>query len=90
MVVYAPISPDGSDVMIIAEAFIEEEFLRTIGVDEAKKKFKEDVTRINRKLSTYKRIQEVLIRDSEFEKTCTRKIKRHLIEKEVPVNVKHY
>lgn len=90
VVVYAPISPDGTDVMIIAEAYIEDEFLRTIGVDEAKKKFKEDVTRINRKLSTYKRIQEVLIRDCEFEKTCTRKIKRHLIEKEVPVNVKHY
>ena len=90
VVVYAPISPDGSDVMIVAEAYIEEEFLRSIGVEEAKKKFREDVIRINRKLSSYKRIQEVLIRDCEFEKTSTRKIKRHLIDKEVPINVDHY
>lgn len=90
VVVYAPVSPEGNDVMIIAEAYIEEEFLKTHGVEQAKKKFKEDVTHLNRKLSSYKRIQEVLIRDCEFEKTCTRKIKRHLIEKEVPVHAKHY
>lgn len=90
VVVYAPISPEGQDVMIVAEAYMEEEFLVKLGVDEAKKKFREDVTLLNRKLSSYKRIQEVLIRDCEFEKTCTRKIKRHLIEKEVPIHVKHY
>ena len=83
-------SPEGNDTMIIAEAFIDVEFLKAVGIDEAKKKFKEDVIHLNRKLSSYKRIQEVLIRDCEFEKTSTRKIKRHLIEKEVPIHAKHY
>ncbi len=90
VVVYAPMSPEGNDSMIIAEAFIDEEFLKSLGIDQAKKKFKEDVVHLNRKLSSYKRIQEVLIRDCEFEKTCTRKIKRHLIEKEGPIHVNHY
>ncbi len=90
VVVYAPMSPEGNDTMIIAEAFIDVEFLKAVGIDQAKKKFKEDVIHLNRKLSSYKRIQEVLIRDCEFEKTSTRKIKRHLIEKEVPIHAKHY
>ena len=41
---------------------------------------KEHVDKINRKLVSYKHIRKIEIRDTEFEKTTTRKIKRNLVK----------
>ncbi|HVO75024.1 MAG TPA: AMP-binding protein, partial [Ignavibacteriaceae bacterium] len=38
-----------------------------------------DIKKINKELASFKRIQKFYIRDKEFEKTTTQKIKRHLV-----------
>lgn len=40
----------------------------------------EEIRKLNRKLPVYKQIRHVALRDSEFEKTTTQKIKRYLVE----------
>lgn len=91
VVVFAPLSQDGQDVMIMAEAFIDQDYLVEVGIDRAKETLKEDIQRLNKKLSVYKRIHDVKLREEEFEKTSTRKIKRHCIEtKEVAVHAQHH
>lgn len=90
VVVYAPLSPEGNEVMIMAEAYMEDQFLIEKGVDEAKKILKEDISKLNHKLSVYKRIHDVELRECEFEKTTTKKIKRYCIEREALSHVKYH
>lgn len=90
VVVYAPLSPEGNEVMIMAEAYVEDQFLIEKGVDEAKKILKEDISKLNHKLSVYKRIHDVELRECEFEKTTTKKIKRYCIEREAVTHVKYH
>ncbi len=45
-------------------------------------KIKEEVDAINQMLTSYKRIRKFSIRENEFEKTTTHKIKRHMLNKE--------
>jgi long-chain acyl-CoA synthetase len=40
--------------------------------------FKDEVTKVNEELPAYKKITEYEIREEEFPKTTTKKIKRHL------------
>ena len=90
VVVYAPLSPEGNEVMIMAEAYVKDQFLIEKGVDEAKKILKEDISKLNHKLSVYKRIHDVELRECEFEKTSTKKIKRYCIEREAVTHVKYH
>lgn len=48
-----------------------------INTDEIKKMIQEVITNVNRKIPLYKHIRQVIIRDTEFEKTTSKKIKRH-------------
>lgn len=57
---------DGS---LAAEIYVENE-------EEIQNKIHESILELNRKLPAYKRIQRIFFRDSEFEKTTTKKIKR--------------
>lgn len=61
---------DDTDV-IGAEFFLDEE-----ACPDAKERIKADVDAVNKELPTYKRIRKVVVRESEFEKTTTLKIKR--------------
>lgn len=45
-----------------------------------KKRIEQEVTALNHQLPFYKRIEKIVLRESEFEKTTTKKIKRHLEE----------
>lgn len=90
VVVYAPLSQEGHEVMIMAEAFLDCDYLLEIGLEAAREKLKEDIMRINKRLSTYKRIQNVELRECEFEKTSTRKIKRYVIEREEASHAKYH
>ncbi|SDI83657.1 AMP-binding protein [Proteiniclasticum ruminis] len=90
VVVYAPLSPERNEVMIMAEAYVEDQFLIEKGVDEVKKILKEDISKLNHKLSVYKRIHDVELRECEFEKTSTKKIKRYCIEREALSHVKYH
>lgn len=90
VVVFAPLSSDGSEVMIMAEVYLDQEFLVQHGVENAKEILRDDISKLNRRLSSYKRINDVCLREIEFEKTSTRKIKRYCIEKEAATNAQHH
>lgn len=62
---------------IVATAFLDTTFVEVVGPDEAEARFRADVARHNRKLSGYKQIHLAQVRDCEFTKTSTKKIKRN-------------
>jgi long-chain acyl-CoA synthetase len=62
---------------IVATAFLDATFVQVVGPDEAEARFRADVARHNRKLAGYKQIHHAQVRDCEFTKTSTKKIKRN-------------
>ncbi len=64
----------GKDNTIIAEVYLDEE------VPDAKERINEDIAQLNKKLPLIKNIGRVVIRDTEFPKTTTKKIKRNYTE----------
>lgn len=48
--------------------------------DAAYAEIKQSIDKINKKLPSYKQIRAIELRDTEFEKTTTRKIRRHLVK----------
>ncbi|MCL2741117.1 MAG: AMP-binding protein, partial [Oscillospiraceae bacterium] len=85
-VVYAKDSEDGEDTIIAAEIVVEpEEAEKAFGkgwkvgdaalADAVKAHIKE----VNKRLPTYKRVKDFDLTDKEFEKTTTKKVKRHLV-----------
>ena len=81
VVVYALESLEGVEALISASAFLDPEYLERVGLEKAKETFTQDVRRLNSNLATYKRIQCAYVRETEFEKTTTKKIKRFAIDK---------
>ncbi len=69
-------------IVVDAEMFIQISEKESIAIDEnlIKKKIAEVVEETNKQLTSYKRIQKFYIRDNEFEKTTTQKIKRYLVK----------
>ncbi|MEO0184908.1 MAG: AMP-binding protein [candidate division WOR-3 bacterium] len=58
----------------------------TLGVSDIEKIFRDEIKRINESLIVYKRITKFEIREEEFPKTTTQKIKRHMfIERSIKV-----
>ncbi len=72
VVVYSDKDSDGSEKSIYAELFLEPELEEK--PDE--KQIKKDIDELLKDLPYYKQISRVVIRDTEFEKTTSRKIKR--------------
>ena len=62
---------------IVATAFLDTTFVQVVGPNEAEARFRADVARHNRKLAGYKQIHHAQVRDCEFTKTSTQKIKRY-------------
>jgi len=60
----------GKDNVIVAEVFLDED------VPDAKDRINADIQTINKKLPLVRNIGKVVVRDTEFEKTTTKKIKR--------------
>ena len=60
------------------EAFDKEFGPSTYDEDRINEVISEEVRKINKELARFKRIRKFLLRDEEFEKTTTRKIKRYL------------
>ncbi len=48
--------------------------------DELQEKIRADIAHLNKKLAGFKQIRDIEFRDTEFEKTTSRKIKRHLVK----------
>lgn len=70
-------TPDeGEGPRIALTVYFEPAWLQEVGPEQARAQLDADVARVNRKLTVYKRVEVVNVRDTEFEKTATRKIKR--------------
>ena len=61
---------------LVAEVFLNAEAVKNMGDIDINKKLKDDINENTKELPVYKRIAEIEIRDKEFEKTTTNKIKR--------------
>ncbi len=66
----------GQETALIAELFLNEEKVKELNVDDIHQKVKLDIRDVCKALAYYKRISEIEIRDKEFVKTTTNKIKR--------------
>ncbi len=65
---------NGSNLM--AEVYLNPDAVKELGDIDIAKKLKDDITEKTKELPVYKKIAEIKIRDTEFEKTTTKKIKR--------------
>ena len=76
-VVWGKDDPDSGELYINAEIVIEKDNLKGLSDEEIHAKIKEVVEKVNKSTTSYKRIRKFHLREEEFEKTSTRKIKRH-------------
>ena len=67
------------DRLITAEIYMDEDFIKEEGISEAEKMLRNHIGELNENLPAFKRIQAVKIRETEFEKTTTKKIIRHKV-----------
>ncbi len=72
VIVYGVKNEIGIEDRIAAEVYLDPE-----EADEVKAKIRADITEATAELPTYKKISEIVIRDVEFEKTTTNKIRRN-------------
>ena len=66
---------------IHADVYLDQEFAKSCTPASVWEKLNGDILRLNSRLPPYKRIQSFKISETEFEKTTTRKIKRHAVLK---------
>lgn len=72
-----------AQIVVDAEAFIELSGSKGVNINDEfmNEVIAEEVEKTNKQLSGYKRIRKFYIREDEFQKTTTQKIKRYLVEK---------
>lgn len=80
-VVAASLGNKREDHAIHAYVYFDPTAIAKEGLEILKGRVKEDIRVLNRKLTSYKRINNVFISEKEFEKTTTNKIKRQLIDR---------
>ena len=66
----------GQEVALIAEAFLNQDKVKELKIENVQEKLKADISEICKDLPIYKRISDIKIREEEFAKTTTNKIKR--------------
>lgn len=84
-IVYGELDESSGETQVKAQIFPNLDAIReklnninlTINTDEIKKLIQDVINNVNRKIPLYKHIRQVIIRDTEFEKTTSKKIKRH-------------
>ncbi len=67
----------GGETSLCAEVFLSEAKIKELGITDPEAQLKKDIKNNCRPLPSYKQIQKIVIRDTEFEKTTTNKIKRN-------------
>ena len=70
-------SEEGEKQGLSAEVFLDKEKLEADGITDAEKKIKDDVDALCETMPPYKKITRVVVRDTEFAKTTSNKIKRN-------------
>lgn len=78
VVVYSSTASESSEECITACIYVDEDLIKLDNMD-IKDKLNQDIRLLNKNLPVYKRITNILVSESEFEKTTTRKIKRALV-----------
>lgn len=68
------------DLIITAEIVTDPDFVKDLTEEEIQRIIKEEVEKVNNSTTSYKRIRKFNLREEEFEKTTTRKIKRHSLD----------
>lgn len=76
VVVKAKKNKNGQEVSLLAEVFLNKEKVNEMKAENIKEILKKDIFEACKELPAYKRITEIEIRKTEFEKTTTNKIKR--------------
>ncbi|MBM4170363.1 MAG: AMP-binding protein [Ignavibacteria bacterium] len=73
-----------AQIVVDAEAFIEYAEINKVKISNEliNKIISEEIEKINKKLSQFKHIKKFYVREQEFEKTTTQKIKRYLVNQE--------
>ncbi len=66
----------GQETALCAEVFLNQEKLEEMNIEHIEEKLKKDIAECCKDLPMYKKISEIEIREEEFEKTTTNKIKR--------------
>ena len=75
-VVVRGIKEDGREVGLLAEVFLNQETIASLGIENIEETLRKDVSSVTKDLAVYKKISEIKIREEEFKKTTTNKIKR--------------
>ena len=75
-VVVRGIKEDGREVGLQAEVFLNQDMVKSMGIEDIHETLKKDISNVTRELPVYKKITDIKIRDKEFVKTTTNKIKR--------------
>ncbi|MBQ2730884.1 MAG: AMP-binding protein, partial [Clostridia bacterium] len=70
-------SEDGEKQGLSAEVLLDKEKLEAEGISDPERKIKEDVDALCETMPPYKKITRVVVRDTEFAKTTSNKIKRN-------------
>lgn len=72
-----------AQIVVDAESFIEKAETENVQITEQliRDTIAQEIDKINKQLASYKQIKKFVIRENEFEKTTTQKIKRYLIKK---------
>ena len=66
----------GQEYALVAEVFLNADKVKELGIENVEETLKQDISKVTKELATYKHIKDVEIRETEFVKTTTNKIKR--------------
>lgn len=80
VVVYSIKDTDGNDNALCAEAFLDEAKAKELGTPDIEAKLKTDIHEALKELPVYKQVSKVVIRNEEFVKNSSRKIRRMAIK----------
>lgn len=75
-VVVRGIKEDGREVGLQAEVFLNQDMVKSMGIEDVHEALKKDISNVTKELPVYKKVTDIKIRENEFVKTTTNKIKR--------------
>ena len=75
-IVKAVKNDQGQEISLCAEVFLNQEKVKELGIENIEETLKKDVSKATRDLPVWKRVTKTEIRETEFNKTTTNKIKR--------------
>jgi len=78
VIVREDIAGAGNRAVVVAEIFPDYDRARDAGLDRLQEHFGQAIAAFNKTVPSYKHIQRVILRDTEFPKTTTKKIKRNV------------